>query len=427
MLDLKIIQENFEEVKKKLANRGQPQVVTDLDEVYHLSTEIKDLTQQAQVRREKRNKISDEVKKLKMAGGEVSGLIEESRRIGEEITAIEKESKNLEEKLKSLLLRLPNIPHDSVPVGKTAEDNVVVRVAGQPPVFDFEPLPHWDIGQNLGILDFERAAKIAGSRFALYFGGGARLERALISFMLDLHTKEKGFKEVLPPFIANEASLTGTGNLPKFAEDLFKLEGFEWYLIPTAEVPLTNIYRGETLDGGQLPKRFVAYTPCFRSEAGSYGKDIRGLVRQHQFNKVEMMIFSLPEKSLEELEYMTSCAEEVLKRLGLAYRVVALSTGDMGFASGKTYDLEVWMPARNGYMEISSCSDCFDFQARRAQIKFKRDQKARPEFVHTLNGSGLAIGRTVSAILENYQQKDGSVLVPEALRPYLDGLEAIKR
>ncbi|NMC64632.1 MAG: serine--tRNA ligase [Acidobacteria bacterium] len=427
MLDLKIIQENFEEVKKKLANRGQPQVVTDLDEVYHLSTEIKDLTQQAQVRREKRNKISDEVKKLKMAGGEVSGLIEESRRIGEEITAIEKESKSLEEKLKSLLLRLPNIPHDSVPVGKTAEDNVVVRVVGQPPVFDFEPLPHWDIGQNLGILDFERAAKIAGSRFALYFGGGARLERALISFMLDLHTKERGFKEVLPPFIANEASLTGTGNLPKFAEDLFKLEGFEWYLIPTAEVPLTNIYRGETLDGGQLPERFVAYTPCFRSEAGSYGKDIRGLVRQHQFNKVEMMIFSLPEKSLEELEYMTSCAEEVLKRLGLAYRVVDLSSGDMGFASGKTYDLEVWMPARNGYMEISSCSDCFDFQARRAQIKFKRDQKARPEFVHTLNGSGLAIGRTVSAILENYQQKDGSVLVPEALRPYLDGLEAIKR
>jgi len=281
-------------LRKNWLTGVQPQVVTDLDEVYHLSTEIKDLTQQAQVRREKRNKISDEVKKLKMAGGEVSGLIEESRRIGEEITAIEKESRNLEEKLKSLLLRLPNIPHDSVPVGKTAEDNVVVRVVGQPPVFDFEPLPHWDIGQNLGILDFERAAKIAGSRFALYFGGGARLERALISFMLDLHTKERGFKEVLPPFIANEASLTGTGNLPKFAEDLFKLEGFEWYLIPTAEVPLTNIYRGETLDGGQLPERFVAYTPCFRSEAGSYGKDIRGLVRQHQFNKVEMMIFLCP-------------------------------------------------------------------------------------------------------------------------------------
>jgi len=325
-----------------------------------------------------------------------------------------------------LLLRLPNIPHDSVPVGKTAEDNVVVRAVGAPPTFDFEPQPHWDIGTNLGILDFERAAKIAGSRFTLYFGMGARLERALISFMLDLHTKERGFKEVLPPFIANEASLTGTGNLPKFAEDLFKLEGYDWYLIPTAEVPLTNIYRGEIIEARKLPERLVAYTPCFRSEAGSYGKDIRGLVRQHQFNKVEMMIFSLPEKSLDELEYMTSCAEEVLKRLGLAYRVVALCTGDMGFASGKTYDLEVWMPARNGYMEISSCSDCFDFQARRAQIKFKRDQKARPEFVHTLNGSGLAVGRTVSAILENYQRQDGSVVVPEALRPYLDGLEVIK-
>ncbi|MDD8020308.1 MAG: serine--tRNA ligase [Acidobacteriota bacterium] len=427
MLDLKLIQENFEEVKKKLVSRGQTQVIADVEEVYHLSAEIKDLTQQSQVRREKRNKISDEVKKLKMAGGDVSSLIEESRQMGEEIAVIEKKSKELEEKLKSLLLRLPNIPHDSVPVGKSGEDNVVIRVIGQLPLFDFEPQAHWDVGQNLGILDFERAAKIAGSRFALYFGLGARLERALISFMLDLHTKERGFKEVLPPFIANEASLTSTGNLPKFAEDLFKLEGFDWYLIPTAEVPLTNIYRGETLAGGQLPERFVAYTPCFRSEAGSYGKDIRGLVRQHQFNKVEMMIFSLPEKSLEELEYMTSCAEEVLKRLGLAYRVVALSTGDMGFASGKTYDLEVWMPARNGYMEISSCSDCFDFQARRAQIKFKREQKARPEFIHTLNGSGLAIGRTVSAILENYQQKDGSVVVPEALRPYLDGLEAIKR
>ncbi|HRD02311.1 MAG TPA: serine--tRNA ligase [Candidatus Saccharicenans sp.] len=425
MLDLKLIQENFEEVKKKLASRGQPQAVADVEEAYYLSAEIKGLIREAQAGREKRNRISEEVKKLKMAGGDVSALIEESRQVGETIAAIEKKSKELEERLKYILLRLPNIPHDSVPVGKTTEDNVVVRVVGQPPVFDFEPLPHWDIGTNLGILDFERAAKITGSRFALYFGPGARLERALINFMLDLHTKEKGFKEVLPPFIANEASLMGTGNLPKFAEDLFKLEGFDWYLIPTAEVPLTNIYRGEILEGGKLPERLVAYTPCFRSEAGSYGKDIRGLVRQHQFNKVEMMIFSLPEKSLEELEYMTSCAGEVLERLGLAYRVVALCTGDMGFASGKTYDLEVWMPTRNGYMEISSCSDCFDFQARRAQIKFKRDQKVRPEFVHTLNGSGLAVGRTVSAILENYQQKDGSVVIPEALRPYLDGLEAI--
>lgn len=425
MLDIKLIQENFEEIKKRLATRGQPQIVADVEEVYRLSDEMKGLIQQVQALREKRNRISDEVKKLKPAGQDVSWLIEEARKIGEEISALEKQAKELEEKLSRLLLRIPNLPHESVPVGNSAEDNVVVRTVGEPPVFDFEPLPHWDIGKNLGILDFERAAKITGSRFALYFGLGAKLERALINFMLDLHTKEKGFKEVLPPFIANAASLIGTGNLPKFAEDLFKLEGYDWYLIPTAEVPLTNIYRSEILEAERLPQRFVAYTPCFRSEAGSYGKDIRGLIRQHQFNKVEMMIFSLPEKSLEELEYMTSCAEEVLKRLGLAYRVVALCTGDLGFASGKTYDLEVWMPSRNGYMEISSCSDCFDFQARRAQIRFKRGPKAKPEFVHTLNGSGLAVGRTVSAILENYQQKDGSVVIPEVLRPYVDGLEKI--
>lgn len=425
MLDIKLIQENFDEVKKRLATRGQPQVVADVEEVHRLSDEMKNLIQQVQALREKRNRISDEVKKLKPTGQDVSSLIEEARKIGEEISVLEKQAKELEEKLNTLLLRIPNLPHESVPVGNSAEDNVVVRTVGEPPVFDFEPLPHWDIGKNLGIIDFERAAKITGSRFALYFGLGAKLERALINFMLDLHVKEKGFKEVLPPFIANAASLTGTGNLPKFAEDLFKLEGYDWYLIPTAEVPLTNIYRSEILAAERLPQRFVAYTPCFRSEAGSYGKDIRGLIRQHQFNKVEMMIFSLPEKSLEELEYMTSCAEEVLKRLGLAYRVVALCTGDLGFASGKTYDLEVWMPSRNGYMEISSCSDCFDFQARRAEIRFKRGPKSKTEFVHTLNGSGLAVGRTVSAILENYQQKDGSVIIPEALRPYMDGLEKI--
>jgi len=426
MLDIKLIQENFDEVKKKLATRGQPQVVTDAEEVHRLSDEMKGLIQQVQALREKRNRISDEVKKLKPAGQDVSSLIEEARKIGEEISALEKQAKELEEKLNTLLLRIPNLAHESVPVGNSAEDNVVVRTVGEPPAFDFEPLPHWDIGKNLRILDFERAAKITGSRFALYFGLGAKLERALINFMLDLHTKEKGFKEVLPPFIANAASLMGTGNLPKFAEDLFKLEGYSWYLIPTAEVPLTNIYRSEILEAESLPQRFVAYTPCFRSEAGSYGKDIRGLIRQHQFNKVEMMIFSLPENSLAQLEYMTSCAEEVLKRLGLAYRVVALCTGDLGFASGKTYDLEVWMPSRNGYMEISSCSDCFDFQARRAQIRFKRGPKSKTEFVHTLNGSGLAAGRTVSAILENYQQKDGSVVVPPALRPYMDGLEIIR-
>jgi len=426
MLDLKYIQENFEEVKKRIATRGQSQALADLDELYHLSDELKSQIRRVQTLREKRNQISEEVKRLKPQGKDVSALIEESRKVGEEISALEKESRELEEKLNSLLLRVPNLPHESVPVGNSSEENVVVRTSGSPPVFAFEPQPHWDIGKNLGILDFERAAKITGSRFALYFGSGARLERALINFMLDLHTREKGFREVIPPFIANAASLTGTGNLPKFAEDLFKLEGYDWYLIPTAEVPLTNIYRNEILEAESLPQRLVAYTPCFRSEAGSYGKDIRGLIRQHQFNKVEMMIFSLPEKSLEELEYMTSCAEEVLKRLGLAYRVVALCSGDMGFASGKTYDLEVWMPSKNAYMEISSCSDCFDFQARRAQIKFRRGPKAKPELVHTLNGSGLAIGRTVSAILENYQQADGSVAIPEALRPYMNGLEAIR-
>jgi seryl-tRNA synthetase len=286
-------------------------------------------------------------------------------------------------------------------------------------------VPHWDLGTRLGILDFERAAKITGSRFAVYFGAGALLERALINFMLDIHTKERGFREVIPPFIANAASLTSTGNLPKFAEDLFKLEGRDWYLIPTAEVPLTNIYRSEILDAGVLPQRFVAYTPCFRSEAGSYGKDVRGLIRQHQFNKVELMVFSLPEESLNELEKMTAAAEEVLKRLGLAYRVVSLCTADLGFASAKTYDLEVWMPSRGAYMEISSCSDCLDFQARRSNIRFRREAKGRPEFAHTLNGSGLAVGRTVSAVLENFQQADGSVTIPEALRSYTHGLEKI--
>jgi seryl-tRNA synthetase len=302
---------------------------------------------------------------------------------------------------------------------------VEVRRSGARPEFGFKPQPHWDVGEKLGILDFERAAKITGSRFTVYFGAGARLERALINFMLDLHTREGGFTEVLPPFIANAESLTGTGNLPKFKEDLFKLEGFDWYLIPTAEVPLTNIYRNEILDGAALPKRFVAYTPCFRSEAGSYGKDVRGLIRQHQFNKVEMMTFSRPEASFDELEHMTASAEEVLKRLGLHHRVVLLSTGDMGFASAKTYDLEVWMPGRDGFMEISSCSNCTDFQARRSGIRFRREPKGKPEFVHTLNGSGLAVGRTVSAILENCQQADGSVVMPEALRPYMDGLERI--
>jgi seryl-tRNA synthetase len=364
---------------------------------------------------------------MKKGGADASARIEAMRKVGDEIAGLEERLKASEDEIKSTLLNIPNIPDESVPVGRGSEDNVEVRRSGAPPAFGFAPQAHWDIGEGLGILDFERAAKITGSRFTVYMGAGARLERALISFMIDLHTRERGFTEVLPPFIANAETLTGTGHLPKFKEDLFKLEGFDWYLIPTAEVPLTSLYRNEIIDGGGLPRRFVAYTPCFRSEAGSYGKDVRGVIRQHQFNKVELMIFSLPETSYDELEFMTASAEEVLKRLGLHHRVVLLSTGDMGFASAKTYDLEVWMPSRNGFMEISSCSNCTDFQARRASIRFKREPKSRPEFVHTLNGSGLAVGRTAAAILENYQQKDGSVVVPEALRPYMDALERITK
>ncbi len=310
-------------------------------------------------------------------------------------------------------------------MGKGSEDNVEVRMFGEKPKLSFPLKPHWEIGKKLGILDFERAAKIVGSRFAIYYGAGALLERALINFMMDIHTKERGYTEILPPFIANKASLTGTGNLPKFENDLFKLRGYSWYMIPTAEVPLTNLYREEILDASKLPQRLVAYTPCFRREAGSYGKDIRGLIRQHQFNKVELMTFSLPENSYDELERMTVDAEEVLKRLGLHYRVVVLCTTDIGFAGAKTYDLELWMPHRKKYLEISSCTNCEDFQARRANIRFRRGAKAKPEFVHTLNGSGVALGRTVSAILESFQQEDGSVVIPEAIRPYMDGLERI--
>jgi seryl-tRNA synthetase (EC 6.1.1.11) len=377
--------------------------------------------------RSRRNKASEEVARLKRSGGDPSALIAETKQVGGKIKALEDELKPLEERIRETLLNIPNLPDDSVPVGADASGNVEVRRAGEPRDFDFEPLAHWDLGTGLGILDFDRAAKIAGSRFTVSLAAAARLERALINFMLDLHTRERGFTEVLPPFIANEASLTGTGNLPKFAQDLFKLESYPWYLIPTAEVPLTNYHRDEILDGAALPKRLAAYTPCFRSEAGSYGKDIRGLVRQHQFNKVEMMVFSLPENSMDELESMTAGAEEVLKRLGLSYRIVALCTGDMGFASRKTYDLEVWMPSRRGFMEISSCSNCGDFQARRSNIRFRRDLKAKPEFVHTLNGSGLAVGRTVAAILENYQQDGGSFDIPPALRPYMNGLTRIAR
>jgi seryl-tRNA synthetase len=422
MLDAKFVLENLESVQNRLATRGQR---IGLEEFVRLSREKKDLLKRVEDLRATKNKASEEISRLKKEGKDGAALIAEMRKVGDEIGALEEKLKAFDEELRTTLLNVPNIPHESVPVGRSAEDNQEVRRWGDKPQYGFQPQAHWDVGEKLGILDFERAAKITGSRFTVYFGAAARLERALISFMIDIHTRERGFTEVLPPFIANAESLTGTGNLPKFKGDLFKLEGFDWYLIPTAEVPLTNIYRNEILDGARLPTRFVAWTPCFRSEAGSYGKDVRGLIRQHQFNKVEMMIFSRPEGSFDELEYMTASAEEVLKRLGLHHRVVLLSTGDMGFASAKTYDLEVWMPSRDGFMEISSCSNCMDFQARRSNIRFKREAKGKPEFAHTLNGSGLAVGRTVSAILENYQQADGSVVVPKALRPYMDGLETI--
>jgi seryl-tRNA synthetase len=331
----------------------------------------------------------------------------------------------IEARFEQFMLTLPNLPNPSVTIGKTSDDNKEIRRWGEPPTFDFPAKNHWEIGEELGILDFARAAKIAGARFTLYKGAGARLERALINFMLDLHTDEHGYKEMIPPTLANRAALTGTGNLPKFEEDLFRIESPEYFLIPTAEVPLTNVHRDETLDREDLPVKYTAFTLCFRREAGSYGKDVRGLIRQHQFNKVEMVKFTEPETSYDELESMVQNAEEVLKRLKLPYRVVELCTGDMGFASAKTYDLEVWLPGQNAYREISSCSNCEDFQARRANIRYRRDKKAKPIFVHTLNGSGLAVGRTLVAILENYQQKDGSVAIPEALSPYMGGLERI--
>jgi len=424
MLDPKFVLDNIDLVVAKCASRG---FKVDLTEFLRLSEAKKAALHKVEDLRAQRNKASEEVAKLKRSGGDASSLISETKLVGDQIKVLEEELKPLDEQIRLTLLNIPNLPDDAVPVGFDAGGNVEVRRIGEPRSIDFEPQPHWDLGTNLGILDFDRAAKITGSRFTVYTAEAARMERALINFMLDIHTRERGFTEVIPPFIANEASLTGTGNLPKFAQDLFKLEGLPWYLVPTAEVPLTNLYRDEILDGTLLPRRFAAYTPCFRSEAGSYGKDIRGLIRQHQFNKVEMMIFSLPEKSMGELEYMTAGAEEILKRLGLTYRVMALCTGDMGFASRKTYDLEVWMPTRRGFMEISSCSNCGDFQARRSNIRFRRDPKAKPEFVHTLNGSGLAVGRTVAAIFENYQDESGAIDIPQALRPYMNGLARITR
>jgi seryl-tRNA synthetase len=424
MLDLKLIREKPEWVKARLSTRGQDFPV---EEILSLDQQRRELLQKVESLRHLRKEKSEQIGRLKKQGKdeEANLLAQEVKKIGEELKTLEAELSQVENNLQEKLLYLPNIPHETVPVGKDDSENVVVKRWGEPPEFGFEPKPHWEIGENLRILDFERAAKITGSRFVVYFNEGALLERALINFMLDLHVKKHGYKEVLPPFIVNENSLIGTAQLPKFKEDLFKLEGWNYYLIPTAEVPVTNLHRDEILREEDLPLYYTAYTPCFRSEAGSHGRDTRGIVRQHQFNKVELVKFVVPETSYEELENLLLDAEEVLQLLGLHYRVVALCTGDLGFASAKTYDIEVWAPGQKRYVEISSCSNFEDFQARRANIRYRPKDGGKPRFVHTLNGSGLAIGRTVMAILENYQQADGSVLIPEVLRPYMGGLEKI--
>ena len=422
MLDLKLLRENFDEVQVRMATRGAE---IDWDEFVRLDRGRRDALANIERLKEKKNRLSGEIGKLKQSGGDASPLMRVGEEVSEAIRAGEGPLAEIEAAFERVMLTLPNLPHASVKVGKNETENREVRRWGNPPSFDFTPKNHWDIGEELGILDFERAAKVAGARFAVYRGAGARLERALINFMLDLHTTDHGYTEMLPPVLANRTALVGTGQLPKFEEDLFRLTQGEYFLIPTAEVPLTNLHRDEILETKDLPIKYVAFTPCFRSEAGSYGKDVRGLIRQHQFNKVEMVKFAEPETSYDELESMVRNAEEVLKRLKIPYRVVELCTGDLGFSSAKTYDLEVWLPGQNAYREISSCSNCEDFQARRANIRYRKEKKGRPLFVHTLNGSGLAVGRTLVAVLENYQQKDGSVLIPEALGSYMGGLERI--
>ncbi|MDY6952923.1 MAG: serine--tRNA ligase [Thermodesulfobacteriota bacterium] len=422
MLETRFVRQNAELVQESLRKRGQDH---DLGTFLECDSKRRAVLLEVEELKHERNAVSERIAQMKRDNQDTSDLISEMKTVSGNIKALDEALSKHEAALESILMGLPNLPHVSVPLGENTEDNVVLRKVGEPPSFDFEPLPHWDIGTRLGILDFERAAKIAGARFALYVGHGARLERALINFMLDIQTKEHGYLEVLPPFMINRTSATATGQLPKFKEDLFKLEGWEYYLVPTAEVPVTNIHQDEILTEEELPKLYVAYTPCFRSEAGSYGKDTRGLIRQHQFNKVELVKFATPESSYEELERLLSDAEEILKRLGLPYQVVALCTGDLGFSAAKTYDIEVWMPGQAKYREISSCSNFEDFQARRGDIRFKRKGKKGTELVHTLNGSGLAVGRTVVAILENFQQEDGSVIIPEALRPYMDGVERI--
>ncbi len=422
MLDIKYLRQNIDLVRKKMDERGQK---IDFDRFLNLDARRRDILQAVETLRNERNSVSKQVGELKKKKEDASALIEKMGEVSAKIKEYDENLRITEEELNAFVMIVPNVQHESIPVGSGSEDNAVVRTWGQKPVFNFEPKQHFDLGESLNILDFARGAKITGARFTLYRGAGAQLERAIFNFMLDLHTVNHGYTEVLTPFMVNAESMTGTGQLPKFKEDLFKIEGMEYYLIPTAEVPVTNIYREEILEEEMLPVYLVAYSPCFRAEAGSYGKDTRGLIRQHQFNKVEMVKFSKPETSYDELEKLTANAEEVLKKLCIPFRTVCLCTGDLGFSSAKTYDVEAWLPGQNTYREISSCSNFEDFQARRASIRFRRKESGKVEFVHTLNGSGLAVGRTVVAVLENYQQADGSVIIPEALRPYMRGLERI--
>jgi seryl-tRNA synthetase len=421
MYDLAWFRANFDRIAERLQTRSNP---PNLDGYRELDRRRRAAIAESEQLKARKNAESVEIGKLRQAGADTIERQQQVRALAERIALLAEEEKAAEESFRQMLEGIPNVPHESVPVGSSEADNVEIRRVGEPRQFDFEPKAHWDLGPELGILDLERAAKVTGARFAVYWGMGARLERALINFMLDVHTREHGYTEVLPPFMVNSASLFGTGQLPKFAQDLFKLENTDYWLIPTAEVPVTNLYRNETLEGERLPIKLCAYTPCFRSEAGSYGRDVRGIIRQHQFQKVELVKFAHPGQSYDELDKLTADAEDMLRRLGLPFRTVVLCTGDTGFSAAKTYDIEVWLPGQNAYKEISSCSNYEGFQARRASIRFK-SAKGKSEFAHTLNGSGLAVGRTWVAIVENYQQKDGSVVVPEVLRPYI-GAEVIR-
>lgn len=423
MLDIKRVRDNFAEIKEMLLTRNED--LGNLDDFEELDAKRRALIAKTEELKAERNKVSEQISIMKRNKENADEVIARMRQVGDEIKALDSQLNEVEDRFKDMMMRLPNIPHESVPVGATEDDNVEEYTWGEVPTFDFDIKAHWDLATDLNIVDFERGAKVTGSRFLFYRGLGARLERALMTFMMDLHAEEHGYEEMLPPVIVNRDSLTGTGQLPKFEEDVFKLEEIDYFMIPTAEVPVTNFYRDEILPNEALPKGFVAYSACFRSEAGSAGRDTRGLIRQHQFNKVELVRFVKPEESYEQLELLTNHAEKVLQLLGLPYRKLKMCTADLGFTAAKKYDLEVWIPAQNMYREISSCSNFEDFQARRANIRFRREPNAKPEYVHTLNGSGLALGRTVAAILENYQQADGSVVIPEVLRLYMGGKEVI--